>query len=143
MDWRKKFGRKSLTRSGAMTAEKMQIYKCWVCSMIVEVLEGGAGELVCCGRPMTLMKENTSDAPPEKHVPIIEEVDEGVKIKVGRFPHEMDAEHFISWVEIVTSNGTRHQFLEPGDAPEATFKVPKNSVEAARGYCTIHGLWET
>ena len=36
-----------------------EIYKCEVCGNIVEVLHGGVGELVCCGKPMKLMKEST------------------------------------------------------------------------------------
>jgi len=43
-------------------AEKLQIYKCELCGNIVEVLHGGAGELVCCGKPMKLLAENTTDA---------------------------------------------------------------------------------
>ena len=43
-------------------ANRLEVYKCDVCGNIVEVLEGGAGELVCCGQPMTLLKENTTDA---------------------------------------------------------------------------------
>ena len=53
-------------------AERLEIYKCEVCGNIVEVLHGGAGELVCCGQPMKLFKENTTDAAKEKHVPVVE-----------------------------------------------------------------------
>ena len=48
---------------------KNQIYKCEECGNIVEVLFAGGGELVCCGKPMKLMAENTVDASKEKHVP--------------------------------------------------------------------------
>ena len=30
-------------------AEKLEIYVCELCGLIVEVLDGGAGDLVCCG----------------------------------------------------------------------------------------------
>ena len=33
-------------------AERMEVYKCELCGNIVQVLHGGAGELVCCGQPM-------------------------------------------------------------------------------------------
>ena len=33
-------------------AERLEVYKCEACGNIVEVLHGGAGELVCCGEPM-------------------------------------------------------------------------------------------
>ena len=49
-------------------AEQLQVYKCDVCGNIIEVLHGGGGELVCCGQPMKLVKENTVDAAKEKHV---------------------------------------------------------------------------
>ena len=43
-------------------AERLEVYKCDLCGNIVEVLNGGKGELVCCGQPMKLIKENTVDA---------------------------------------------------------------------------------
>ena len=52
-------------------AELNQIYKCNVCGNIVEMVHGGNGQLVCCGEPMELQKENTVDAAHEKHVPVI------------------------------------------------------------------------
>ena len=61
-------------------AEKLEIYKCELCGNMVEVVHGGKGELVCCGQPMTLLKENTVDAAKEKHVPVIEKIDGGVKV---------------------------------------------------------------
>jgi desulfoferrodoxin-like iron-binding protein len=29
-----------------------EVYKCEVCGQVVEVKEGGVGELVCCSQPM-------------------------------------------------------------------------------------------
>ncbi len=49
--------------------KRLQIYKCEICGNIVEVLHTGAGELVCCGQPMTLLEEKTEDRMKEKHVP--------------------------------------------------------------------------
>ncbi|MBE3089135.1 MAG: desulfoferrodoxin FeS4 iron-binding domain-containing protein, partial [Actinobacteria bacterium] len=40
--------------------EKLQIYKCEVCGNIVEMLHGGIGEMICCGQPMKLFKENST-----------------------------------------------------------------------------------
>ena len=71
-------------------AERLEIYKCEVCGSIVEVLHGGDGELVCCGQPMNRFVENTVDAAKEKHVPVIEKVEGGVKVKVGSVAHPMD-----------------------------------------------------
>ena len=38
-----------------MTAEK-QIYRCNVCGNMVEVIQAGEGELVCCGQAMELLE---------------------------------------------------------------------------------------
>jgi len=78
-----------------MATERQQVYKCQVCGIIAEVLDGGAGELVCCGQPMQLLVENTVDAAKEKHVPVVEAADGGVKVKVGSAAHPMEEKHYI------------------------------------------------
>jgi superoxide reductase len=123
-----------------MTA-KLQVYKCEICGNIVEVLHEGAGELVCCGKPMKLLVENTTDASREKHVPVIEKTDTGVRVKVGSAPHPMEEKHYIEWVQIMADGKSYRQFLSPGQAPEATFDV-KAAVVTAREYCNVHGLWK-
>lgn len=122
-------------------AEKLQIYKCEVCGNIVEVIHGGPGGLVCCNQPMVLMEENTVDAAKEKHVPVIEKTDDGFKVTVGSVPHPMEAKHYIEWIELVADGKAYRQFLNPGDAPEAFFKIDAAQV-TAREYCNLHGMWK-
>ena len=97
--------------------ERRQIYKCNVCGSIVEVLHSGVGRLVCCGKPMELLVEKTEEAGGEKHVPVVERTEAGIKVKVGSVPH-------------------------PGDTPEAEFPVQAEEIEA-REHCSIHGLWKS
>ncbi|MGD8241769.1 MAG: desulfoferrodoxin [Desulfobacterales bacterium] len=122
-------------------AEKLQVYKCDLCGNIVEVLHGGAGELVCCGQPMKLFTENTVDAAKEKHVPVVEKVDGGYKVKVGDVPHPMEEKHYIEFVELIADGKVYRQFLNPGEAPEAMFCIEAAQV-SAREYCNLHGLWK-
>jgi superoxide reductase len=121
--------------------EKLQVYKCEICGNIVEVLHAGAGELVCCGQPMKQTVENTVDAAKEKHVPVIEKIAGGFKVKVGSVAHPMEEKHFIEWIEIIADGKAYRQFLSPGQVPEATFMLEAATV-AAREYCNIHGLWK-
>jgi superoxide reductase len=122
--------------------DKLQVYKCEVCGIIAEVLDGGAGELVCCGEPMQLMAEKTEDAATEKHVPYIERADGGVKVRVGQNQaHPMEAKHWIQWIELLVDGKAYRQFLNPGDAPEAFFPVTGEDL-TAREFCNIHGLWK-
>jgi superoxide reductase len=122
-------------------AKRLEVYKCEVCGNIVEVLHGGEGTLVCCGKPMKLLVENTTDAAKEKHVPVIEKVAGGYKVKVGSVPHPMEEKHFIEWIELVADDKAYRQFLSPGQASEALFSVEAKSV-FAREYCNIHSLWK-
>ena len=122
-----------------MTA-KLQVYKCEICGNIVEVLHEGQGQLVCCGKPMTLLTENATDASKEKHVPVIEKTASGIKIKVGSAPHPMEEKHYIEWVQIIADGKSYRQFLNPGNAPEAAFDIKADKI-AAREYCNVHGLW--
>jgi superoxide reductase len=120
---------------------KLEIYKCEVCGNIVEVLHGGKGALVCCGKEMKLFKENTVDAAKEKHVPVLDCTAAGVKVKVGSVPHPMEEKHYIEWVEILAGGKVYRQFLNPGESPEALFNIKEDKV-VAREYCNLHGLWK-
>ena len=122
-------------------AERLEVYKCDSCGNIIEVLHGGAGELVCCGEPMNLLAENTVDAAKEKHVPVVEKTADGVKVSVGSAAHPMEEKHYIEWIEIIAGGKSYRQFLNPGEAPEATFKVDAEDV-TAREYCNLHGHWK-
>jgi len=122
-------------------AERLEVYKCEACGNIVEVLHGGAGDLVCCGQDMKLLVENTVDAAKEKHVPVVEKAAGSVTVKVGAAAHPMEEKHFIEWVEIIADGKSYHQFLNPNEAPEATFNVEADQV-TARAYCNLHGLWK-
>lgn len=122
--------------------ERKQIYKCNVCGNVVEVLHPGKGQLVCCGQPMELLKEKTEDVGLEKHVPVIEKTDKGIKVKVGSVPHPMEEKHHIEWIEVIADGNAYRKFLKPGDAPEAEFEIKAEKI-GAREYCNIHGLWKS
>jgi superoxide reductase len=121
--------------------QRLEIYKCEVCGNMVEVVHASMGELVCCGQPMTLMKENSVDAATEKHVPVLEKTSDGYKVSVGSVLHPMEEAHYIEWIELVADGQAYRQFLNPGDTPQAFFKIEATEV-TAREYCNLHGLWK-
>ena len=122
-------------------AERLEVYECKMCGDIVEVLRGGSGDLVCCGQPMVKLVVNTVDASKEKHVPVIEKLPDGFKVKVGGVPHPMEEKHYIEWIELIADGRAYREFLSPGQKPEAVFKIDAAKV-SAREYCNIHGLWK-
>jgi len=123
-----------------MAIELNQVYKCNICGNIIEINVVGGGPLVCCGQPMQLLKENTTDASLEKHVPVIEKTKNGFKVTVGSVPHPMEEKHYIQWIELIADGKSYKEFLKPGMKPEAEFCVRASKV-IAREYCNLHGLW--
>jgi superoxide reductase len=121
--------------------KRLEVYKCEVCGNMVEMVHTGVGELVCCGQPMKLMEENTVDAAKEKHIPVVEKVESGFKVKVGSVAHPMEEKHYIEWIELIANGRAYRQFLSPGDATEVLFCIKAEQV-TARAYCNIHALWK-
>lgn len=122
-------------------AERLQVYKCDKCGNIVEVFHGGVGQLVCCEEPMALLDPNTVDAAKEKHVPVIEKIEGGFKVKVGGVAHPMEDKHWIQWIELIAGDQVYRRHLNPGESPEAVFLIDADSV-TAREYCNLHGHWK-
>jgi superoxide reductase len=122
-------------------AEIGNVYKCEVCGNIVGLLHAGAGTLSCCNQSMTLLKENSTDAAQEKHVPVIEKTSSGYTVKVGSAAHPMEKEHYIEWIELNAPGQTYLKHLNPGDTPEASFDTDAATV-SARAYCNLHGFWK-
>jgi superoxide reductase len=79
---------------------EIKIYKCTECGNIVMKLDDKSEALVCCGKPMNLLKANTTDAATEKHVPVINKKVTGCadayQVQVGSTLHPMLPEHFIN-----------------------------------------------
>jgi superoxide reductase len=124
-----------------MAAERLQVFKCEHCGIIVETVHAGGGTLVCCGEPMKLCTEGAVDAAVEKHVPVVKSVDGGCQVSVGSVAHPMEDDHYIEWIEIVVDGKVYRQELSPSDPPQVTFPVPADGV-TARAYCNLHGLWK-
>ncbi len=124
--------------------KRLELYYCETCGNLVEVFHEGEGELYCCGAPMELLKAKTNDEMAEKHVPVIENLENGeIKIKVGSAAHPMEPEHYITLIETVAKDKScaHVKFLKPNEQPEAVFKI-KDENFTAREYCNVHGLWE-
>ncbi len=45
--------------------KRLEVYKCALCGNMVEVVHASGGQLVCCGEPMKLLTENSTDAAQE------------------------------------------------------------------------------
>ncbi len=118
-----------------------QVFRCNICGNIIEILNAGEGRLVCCDQPMELLLARQTDVGPEKHVPVIEESDEGARIKVGDIDHPMEEGHYIQWLEVLLDDKVLRKNFKPGEKPEVIFREEIGENFMVRAYCNIHGLW--
>lgn len=84
---------------------------------------------------------NTTDGAFEKHVPVIEILDDTVIVKVGSIEHPSLEVHYIEFIVLVTKAGFQMKWLKPDDKPMAAFKTSEKPI-AAFEYCNLHGLWK-
>jgi len=62
---------------------RVAYYKCEICGTLVGLIKNGGGQLVCCGKPMTEMKANTTEASTEKHIPVATKENGKITVQVG------------------------------------------------------------
>ena len=123
-------------------AELRELYQCAICGNMVEVTAPGGGTLVCCNQAMDKISFKTEESGQEKHLPIIEENEEGILVKVGSIEHPMEERHFIQFIEVLTSEKVLREELKAGQKPEAQFAVKKDDVLEVREFCNLHGVWK-
>lgn len=121
----------------------MKFYECKVCGKVILLLEDTSVMTVCCGEPMSLMHENTTDGATEKHVPVVTTKGNTVTVTVGEDYHPMTEQHYIKWIILETNLGFQKRDLRPKELPVATFELSENErVIAAYEYCNLHKLWK-
>lgn len=118
----------------------MKVYKCKEClSVALELVEGKEA----CGKNYQELKANSVDASGEKHVPVVEQDGNRVKVTVGSVEHPMLEEHHIMWIALETTKGEMVKRLSAGEKPVAEFLLLEGEEPvAAYEYCNLHGLWK-
>ena len=90
---------------------------------------------------MEIKKGNVNE---EKHVPFIEELENGYKVTIGKPAiHPMVEGHLIEYIELyVDGKFAGRRDFKPGELPIAEFESVKGSEVYALEYCNIHGVWQ-
>ncbi len=120
--------------------KKVEFYRCETCGNIVAKIKNGGGTLTCCGKAMTELDANSTEASLEKHVPEVIKEDGKIKVAVGSTLHPMLPEHHIEWIALFADDRVEFKFLEPGEEPIAEFDEAKSGT--VYEYCNLHGLWK-
>lgn len=120
-----------------------KFYICEICGNIAGMIHDSGVNPVCCGKPMTELIANTTDASLEKHVPVADILDDRVEVSIGEAPHPMTADHWIQWIYLMTDQGGHRYALDPGMPPQASFSLRSGEHPlAVFAYCNLHGLWK-
>lgn len=121
---------------------EVKFYRCRHCgNVVVKTVDSGV-PVECCGEPMEELEAQTNEMGMEKHVPVVEQLDDcTLRVKIGSNEHPMLPAHYIQFVYLLTEVGGRVVFLKPGDKPEVEFCCCKSKPLAVYEYCNIHGLW--
>lgn len=130
--------------------EKLEIYKCPICGNIVQILNAGEGELVCCGQAMEkLTPQYEENELGEKHVPETvtawDGCDSGMcneRKFVILDKHPMVPEHYIQFIEVYKKDLSeiRIRFFKPEEKAEYEISDLYGDIQTLE-HCNIHGLW--
>ena len=122
----------------------MDFYICDHCKNVVTYQTNKGVPIVCCGEKMHKLVPGSVDAAQEKHVPVVEQDGQTVRVQVGSVIHPMTPEHLIEWIILETNLGYHRRTLTAQDDPQAQFQLAEGEVPAAvYEYCNLHGLWMT
>ena len=121
----------------------MKFYRCEGCGKLAVLFKTSACPTKCCGEPMTEVIPGTTDAAKEKHIPVLEQNGNLVKVAVGAVEHPMLEGHHIEWILLETNQGYQKKELDPAGKPEALFALTDGEkAVAAYESCNLHGIWK-
>lgn len=118
-----------------------KFFICEHCNNQVDMIYDSGIPLVCCGRPMTALAPDTTEARAENHLPEVNIEDERVLVQVGERPHPMIQTHYIAWIALQTDRGLYRQPVPICGPAQALFSVGNETPLAVYAYCNRHGLW--
>ena len=118
-----------------------QIFKCDICSNVVEITHEGMDSLVCCSKDMRLLKENIASEE-NPHFAHVTKEDDRIYIK---FNHVMTPEHHIEYIEAISKDGVylKRKYLDIKEPAEMSFKCDCKNGFYVRLYCNIDECWRS
>lgn len=119
--------------------KELILKKCLNCNALVKVYKDCNCDdcgMMCCGNKMVEIKENQTDAAPEKHIPSYKIENDNLIVTVN---HVMYEDHYIEWICLLTENEEQYVYFKPGEEIKAVF----NNVTSGKiyAYCNKHELW--
>ncbi|MBQ4036622.1 MAG: (2Fe-2S)-binding protein [Clostridia bacterium] len=122
---------------------EIRFYRCETCGNLTGMIHDAGVPMMCCGKKMTRLEPNVTEASREKHLPVLSRNGDQLHVFVGDEAHPMTEEHAILWVYLQTDRGGQRKCLKAGDLPFVTFSLQEEEPLCAYAWCNLHGLWKT
>lgn len=119
--------------------KRLILKKCSKCNALVHVIRDCECGIMCCNSKMDELKENSTDASFEKHLPTYEREENDIIVNVA---HVMEENHFIEWICCITENREEYVYFTQ-DSENATARFHDVKHGTLYSYCNKHGLWKT
>lgn len=110
---------------------KVKFYVCPICGNIIAAT--GESVISCCGIVLPALEAEKAD---DAHAISIEKVEDEFYVTIS---HDMNKEHYISFIAALSDNGIEICKLYPEGSPEARFKIRRTKY--IYWYCNRHGLF--
>lgn len=124
-------GESTVNTNRSFNMLRMKFYVCPVCGNVIT----GTGEAVISCHGITLPPQE-ADAPADDRAVTVEKVEDEYYVTVS---HEMNKEHYISFIAAVRDDSCEIKKLYPEGAAEARFKISRT--RRLYYYCNRHGLF--
>lgn len=125
-------GNDVINSNKAFRMDRMKFYVCPVCGNVI--CSTGEALISCCGITLPPIETEEADAEHEIHMEVVED-EYYVSVR-----HDMNKEHYVSFIAAVMDNGYEIVKLYPEGAAEARFKISRT--RKIYCYCNRHGLFE-
>ena len=123
--------------------EMNRFYYCSICKRLVYALDEKQTHMTCCGKAMTKLEANVTDAANEKHVPVVNVNGNVCEVVIGEVIHPMTEAHYIQVIALETNKAMHIKELSYTDEPKATFALLEDEkVIEAYEFCNLHMLWK-
>ncbi|MDO4514536.1 MAG: desulfoferrodoxin family protein [Lachnospiraceae bacterium] len=125
-------GNDVINSNKAFRMDRMKFYVCPVCGNVI--CSTGEALISCCGITLPPIETEEADAQHEIHMEVVED-EYYVSVR-----HDMNKEHYVSFIAAVMDNGYEIVKLYPEGPAEARFMI--NRTRKIYCYCNRHGLFE-
>ena len=126
-------GENIVNTNRAFNMLRMKLHVCPICGNVIQ--STGEAIISCCGIVLPTLEAEPED---DDHSLCVERIEDEYYVTI---PHEMNKEHYISFILALKNEGWEIRKLYPEGNAEARFKI--NGTKCFYFFCNRHGLFQS